>query len=477
MKRTAALAMVGAALLGACTESSDDAPTATGSDTAETTAAPTGTADAEDTGGTTPDDTADEAADEAPDEAPDDTASGTDATTAPSDGSVVSMFAGQDWFAGTIPDRATAADDSAEPIRITMINQENSPAGSFPELRSAAQAAVAFVNAELGGVNGRPIRLEPCITDFSVERSQACAQEAARSGAVVVTSGIDVGANASLPVLEQNGLPLVGGVPATLAEMRSGIATFFSGGVTGAYMAFAEHAAREGRTKIAFAYGEFESFEVPVKEYGVPVAESLGLETELIPFPLIGADMLPVLTAAVDTGADAIVVGAADTACVPTMTTLPQLDFEGQLYLTGACAAPEILAQVPDDIQAQVIFNSEGGADQDAESSLFDAAIERYAAEPAGGAGTVTFRSTMNLWNLLTSLDTVDAASVAEALATSVDVPSFWGHPYTCAEEQVTGMPSLCAPQQQLLRFLDDGGDPPEDASGGWIDVSTLLPS
>jgi len=468
MKRTVALAMVGAALLGACTESSDDgaATTAAAPDTADTTAAPSTSPDTDDdTGDTEPDGTSA------------DSANGADTTTAPSDGSVVSMFAGEAWFAGTIPDGATPADDTAEPIVVTMINQENSPAGSFPELRAAAQAAVAFVNAELGGVNGRPIQLEPCITDFSVERSQACAQQAAQSGAVVVTSGIDVGANASLPVLEQNGLPLVGGVPATLAEMRSGIATFFSGGVTGAYMAFAEHAAREGRTKIAFAYGEFESFEVPVKEYGVPVADSLGLETELIPFPLIGADMLPVLTAAVDTGADAIVVGAADTACVPTMTTLPQLDFAGQLYLTGACAAPEILAQVPDDIQARVIFNSEGGADQDTESSLFDAAIERYATEPAGGAGTVTFRSTMNLWNLLTSLDTVDAASVAEALATSVDVPSFWGHPYTCAEEQVAGMPSLCAPQQQLLRFLDDGDDPPEDASGGWIDVSTLLPS
>ena len=469
MKRTVALAMVGAALLGACTESTDDggAPTAAGSDTtSEPTTAATSAPDG---------DTAD-TADTGSDDETESTAT-TEATAAPSDGSVVSMFAGEEWFAGTIPDGATPADDAADPIRVTMINQENSPAGSFPELRAAAQAAVAFVNAELGGVNGRPIELEPCITDFSVERSQGCAQQAAQSGAVVVTSGIDVGANASLPVLEQNGLPLVGGVPATLAEMRSGIATFFSGGVTGAYMAFAEHAAREGRTKIAFAYGEFESFEVPVKEYGVPVAESLGLETELIPFPLIGADMLPVLTAAVDTGADAIVVGAADTACVPTMTTLPELDFEGQLYLTGACAAPEILAQVPDDVQARVIFNSEGGADQDTESSLFDAAIERYATEPAGGAGTVTFRSTMNLWDLLTSLDTIDAASVAEALATSVDEPSFWGHPYTCDEEQVAGMPSLCAPQQQLLRFLDDGDDPPEDASGGWIDVSTLLAS
>ena len=467
MKGTLAGGRVGALAVAACPVSDSFGGSATpGADSA---AAPT------DAPSSTTGDTA--AGGDTENDAENDSGADTEPSTAPSDGSVVSEFAGEDWFAGTVPDSATAADDDAEPIVIAMINQENSPAGSFPELRAASEAAVAFINAELGGVNGRPIDLRPCITDFSVEKSQACAQEAAQSGAVAVASGIDVGANASLPVLEQNGLPLVGGVPATVAEMRATNATFFSGGTTGAYMAFAEHAAREGRTKIAFAYGEFESFEVPVKEYGVPVAESLGLETELVPFPLIGADMLPVLTAAVDSGADAIVVGAADTACVPTMTMLPELGFEGQLYLTGACAANEILAQVPDDVQAGVIFNSEGGVDQTTESALFDAATERYATEPAGGAGTVTFRSTLNLWNLLTSLDTIDAASVSEALATSVDEPSFWGHPYTCATEQVPGMPSLCAPQQQLLRFIDDGVSQPEDASDGWIDVSTLFPS
>jgi len=472
MKRTLAAVMVGVLALAACTESDSDEGSAT--TTAESTTEPT---DEAATGDTTTVETAESTTDDTAADDSDETEATTEPTTAPSDGSVVSEFAGEEWFAGTVPDSATPADDSLEPIVVAMINQENSPAGSFPELRAASEAAVAFINAELGGVNGRPIDLRPCITDFSVEKSQACAQEAAQSGAVAVTSGIDVGANASLPVLEQNGLPLVGGVPATLAEMRATNATFFSGGTTGAYMAFAEHAAREGRNKIAFAFGEFESFEVPVKEYGVPVAESLGLETELVPFPLIGADMLPVLTAAVDSGADAIVVGAADTACVPTMTLLPELGFDGQLYLTGACAADEILAQIPDDIQADVIFNSEGGVDQTTESALFDAATERYATEPAGGAGTVTFRSTLNLWNLLTSLETVDAAAVSEALATSVDVPSFWGHPYTCATEQVPGMPALCAPQQQLLRFIDDGVSQPEDASDGWIDVSTLLPS
>jgi branched-chain amino acid transport system substrate-binding protein len=402
---------------------------------------------------------------------------GTDATetTSGGDGSIVSAFAGQDWFAGVVPESATAADPSREPIVVGMINQENSPVGSFPEMRAAVEAAFEWINTELGGVNGRPLRLEACITSFSVEQSQACAQRLVQAGAIAVMSGIDITANGSLPVLEQNGVPLVGGVPATLTEMRSSNAFFFSGGIAGAYVAFAAHAHDEGRSKLAIAYGEFESFQVPAEQYGAAVARSLGLEVELLPFPITTTDYLPVLTAAVQSGADAITVGAADTACVPIMTILEDLGFEGQLYLTGACAAEEILDQVPDDVQAKVIFNTEGPVESTNEGQMYQEAVDRFADEEAGGAGTVTFRAALNLWQVLRSLpEDATPADVKSAFQASSAAPSFWGHPYTCDGNQVPGLPALCAPQQGLMRIPVDGSDP-EPAVADWIDVPALV--
>ena len=73
-------------------------------------------------------------------------------TTVASDGSVVSAWAGQPWAFGDVPASATPAEESLDPVVIGMINQENSPVGSYPELRHAVEAAVAWVNAELGGV-------------------------------------------------------------------------------------------------------------------------------------------------------------------------------------------------------------------------------------------------------------------------------------------------------------------------------------
>lgn len=462
MKRTWIGAAVCLTLATACTEA--DKPQAA-TTVAPTTAAPADT--------TPPADTATDDTSATGDTTPADT---TPADTTPaSDGSVIGSFGGQEWFRGVAPYTATPADESQEPIVIGMINQENSPVGSYPEIRAAAEAAVAWVNAELGGVNGRPLVLKSCITSLSTEQSQACAQQLVQDGAVAVMSGIDITASGSLPVLEQNGVPAISVIPTTLAELRSNSDFSFSGSITGAYVAFASHAHDQGSDSMAIAYGDFESFSVPAKEYGAKVAENLGMKVTLIPFGIATTDYLPVVQAALDSGASSITIAAADAACVPIITSLHDLGFDGQLYMVGACAAEQILAQIPDDIQAEVIFNSEGPIGEVTEGQMFTAATEKYATEPAGGAGTVGFRAAMNLWAAMVDLQgEVTPQALIEQLRSAVDQPSFWGHPYTCDGQQVPGFPAMCSPQQTLFRTPVDGGSQ-EDVSGGWIDVPSLL--
>ena len=59
---------------------------------------------------------------------------------------------------------------AGDPIVIGFQNPEGDPAGSFPEYRFGAEAAVGYINNELGGIGadlaagkpGRPIKLEVC---------------------------------------------------------------------------------------------------------------------------------------------------------------------------------------------------------------------------------------------------------------------------------------------------------------------------
>jgi branched-chain amino acid transport system substrate-binding protein len=392
-----------------------------------------------------------------------------------SDGSIVSVYAGEPWFAGTIPAAGVAADESLPPVVVGMINTENAPTGSFPELRAAVGAAINWINAELGGVNGRPIDLVTCITSFDVAMSQACAQEMVQGNADIVISGIDLTSNGSLPILEQNDIPVISALPTTLTELKSTNTYSFSGSITGAYVAFADHAFANGADSIALAYGDFESFAVPATEYGAKVAENLGMDVTLIPFGIVTTDFLPVVQAALDSEADAIVVAAADSACSPIMNAIADFGYEGQLYMVGACAAGEIIAQIDDDVQSRVIFNSEGPPNTDGvEGPLFLDVTNRYSDEPAGGAGTVSFRAMMNVWAALARVDGELTPEAIRAEFATPATPSFWGHPYTCDGQQVPGLPALCSPQQSLFSLPDDSGDA-VPAGDEWIDVPALV--
>jgi branched-chain amino acid transport system substrate-binding protein len=373
---------------------------------------------------------------------------------------VVERYAGEDWFLGALPDAPTAADPDADPIVIGMINQEDTPLGSYPEIRRAVEAGVEFVNTELGGVDGHPIELRTCITSFNPEQSAACAQELEQAEVVALVGGLDVTSNGSIPVLEQNGIPQVGGIPANLVEQKSDVTFFLSGGVTGALAAFLQDTADNGGTSAVVAYGEFESFSVAVSDYAVPVAESLGIELETVSFPLNATDFLPLLTRASASNPDSIIVAAAGAACAPIMQTYQDLEIEAQLYLVGACADAEIISAA-DGAEEGVIFNSEGPptGEGEVEGGIFSSVNELYANDEAGGAGTVGLRSFLDLYGVLDGLgaERISREAILDTMRAAVDEPGFWGHSYTCDGQQVAGLPALCAPQQSLIEVAPNG--------------------
>jgi hypothetical protein len=99
------------------------------------------------------------------------TSPATKASTADSAGSTTP---GTDSPTSSEAPAAAMPEPEGEPIVIAMISQESGPA-ALPDSRLAAEAAVAYVNAELGGAAGRPLQLETCVTDGSPEQSSSCA--------------------------------------------------------------------------------------------------------------------------------------------------------------------------------------------------------------------------------------------------------------------------------------------------------------
>lgn len=374
-------------------------------------------------------------------------------------------------LADLVPDQPTKA--TGEPIRLGMINQENTPAGSYPELSQAVMAATTFINEQMGGVNGRPIEVDVCNTQFSAEGSTACGQRYVEEGVPAVLGGIDVFGNA-IDTLNENGVPFIGGIPVSTQSVQSPNSFQWSGGSWGATVAFATFATKElGAKKIAIVYGDFGSI-AHSAEVGKAVAERAGAEVQLVPYPIMSTDISSALTAAAASEPDAVFLLASDAGCRAGFDGLASLGLDADLFFVGACAVPSIIAEAGPAKTNDVYFNVEGpiADSSDHDMALYSGIIGEYGdgLDPIG-AGTVTFRAFMNLYLVLNEVgDDITPESITTALRGKVDAPSFGGHDYTCDGKQFEGLPAMCSPQQVIAQMHDGK----LAQVGDWIDVGKI---
>lgn len=370
------------------------------------------------------------------------------------------------------PDKPTIA--TGEPINLGMINQDNTVAGSFPELSLAVKAGIEFINKEMGGIKGRPLTLEVCNTEFSAEGSTNCAQKFVQQKFPAVLGGIDVFGN-GIETLAQNKIPYVGGIPVSSQSFTAPNSFQWSGGSQAAAVAFAWYASKELQAKkVSIIFGEFGSIAASA-QIGKKVLEDNGVSVQMVPYPVMSTDLSPAINAAASSSPDAIFVLAADSGCKGGFDGISALGIEVASFYVGACAAPGIISQVDVAKTNGAFFNVEGpiaDGPPTPDGKLYSGVIAKYGngLDPVG-AGTVTFRSLMNLYVILNQINgDITPASITAALEATVNAPSFAGHPYTCDHKQFEGLPAVCSPQQILARIDDRKLSQITE----WIDVGAI---
>lgn len=373
-----------------------------------------------------------------------------------------------------LPDSPVVAD--GEPIRIGMINTDTGPANTFPELTQATRAGIQWINEELGGVDGRPLELFPCDTEFSGTGSASCGQQMVDKRVVAVLGGIDV-FDDGVKVLEDNGIPLVGGIPVGFNTVTSPISFQFSGGSWSGDVSFAYH-----MTEVLGA----ESASIVYSDYG-PVADGAewtkrallraGIpesDINMVPMPVVAEDMLSPMTAANETDPDAMLVLIAGSGCAAAFQAAQDIGITAQQYYSGGCL--EAAEPFGMDKVEGYIFNIENVIEGDPpDSVLYNAVIERYGGGmEAAGAGTVSFKSLINLYDQLLEVggENVSSEALIDSLRSAVDHRSYMGAPYTCDGKQMAAkLPAICSPQQ-ILTTLRDGE---LVQISDWIDISAYV--
>ena len=209
--------------------------------------------------------------DAAVDEAPTETASGAtdappDETTAETTAEAPAPTAGEEPSATTVDTaEAPSGEATGEPFRIGVQNPEGDPNGSFPEFSLSIQAAADYVNAELGGLQGRPIEIVLCKAIITPDDSQRCANELSADGVDLAISTIDFFGN-HYAIYKGSDIPVLSITPITIADFTSpGVyAIGAGGGCLGVHTGLMQ-----------FATAEIEELEgITVSKVGVPWADT-----------------------------------------------------------------------------------------------------------------------------------------------------------------------------------------------------------
>ena len=324
----AALAVTLSLAVTACGSDSDDtATTDAPADTAAvaTEAAPADTAAADTTADTTPADSA----------APADTsASGTTDASA-SEGVTDHSVA--------IPEQAGPADESLDPVVIGVINMdEGTP--SFPDVSAGIDAATALINAELGGIQGRPVEIKHCSVGVDQASNQQCAQDFANDDTLnLVIDGYVFGSGYTLPILEAAGLPTLIQTPLTQPDFNATNAWAYQGGNAGGTAGTAAYAAKFlDAQDIVIIGSDNDTLRAAVQTIeALPSVQGRNISTTYV--SETAADITADVQVSGALEADAVLSLVNSAQCLQVAQTLQDVGVTAPVISTATCAVPSTL--------------------------------------------------------------------------------------------------------------------------------------
>jgi len=367
-----------------------------------------------------------------------------------------------------------AGEATGEPFVIGVQNLEGDPAGSFPEYSLGVQAAVDYVNTELGGLQGRPIEIELCKSIVAPDDSQRCANELSASGVEMAISTLNFFGN-HFSIYQGSDIPVVVGTPITIADFTTeGVYSIGAGGgCLGVHTGLVEFATNQIEDELGIevnkvgvpwadtppgvvCYNDLEAKPLDVLNGSEPgTSARAGEKPELtyvgVPIAPAAPDVTPQATEVLDFEPDVIIYSAQGADCWNFVDALGRLGWTPQdipLVLSGACTDFEA-QRAAGPLAEGVYFMGSGNSllspleSQEPGKNLDDATTYQEKGSEYGlsdddlfkGFATQGFSVIMNIWEVANAIDgEVSGQAIADAFeATDGTGSTFGAAPLNCA--------------------------------------------
>jgi Periplasmic binding protein len=307
---------------------------------------------------------------------------------------------------------------SGEPIKLMTMNVVNSEINSA-EIQESAEARADIINEE-GGINGRPVEIVNCNTKLDPNVSVQCARQAASENVAAVVGSL-VFFPQVYPLLEQAGIPFIGGLGITPEELEAKISFPVGGGEPAWFFGEAKAFQDLGVKHPAFITCEPEacllSYEV-FEEGWDNLGESGSIPKIILPEGQ--TDMTSIAAAATEGETDGIVLSVYDSVNNQLIKAIRQTGFKGPLITNATNISTETIESLGKTNSEELYVSGLGlpATSQQPPAVVYREAMEKY--EPKANLtefGTNAWAATDLFVKLAENIKgEVDSSSVKEAL-------------------------------------------------------------
>jgi branched-chain amino acid transport system substrate-binding protein len=251
--------------------------------------------------------------------------------------------------------KAGAADASQTPITVGWVNAQGG-ANEIPEATFAAQAAVKYVNAELGGIGGHPLALKTCFIASAEEEGQKCGQQLLNDSKVsMIVFGAVVTGNQALESTVDGKKPIMVGVSAAPSDSTAKNAYLLYGDQThvlGPWGTYARDVVKAKTAAVVYPSQAGANTAAAAAKKGL---EDAGITVKSVGYDPQATDLLGPLTAAGGQSADVVVPMTDAAGCVNLAKALKQIGSSKPVVSNPLCLSPQV-AQGLGDLPVGWVF-------------------------------------------------------------------------------------------------------------------------
>ena len=209
------------------------------------------------------------------------------------------------------------ANSSLAPVTIGFVNQQGGPQVIGQHATDGAEMAVNYINKELGGVDGHPVKLDTCFIASAEEEGNGCAQKflANKSIDVIAMGAVVIGDQSFYTTLGGK-LPVIGGVaPLRIDGQQKNTAVLF-GDATSVLGPFGTYGQDVLHAKTAAVLYPNTASATPGALATQAALKAAGISVKMGPYPANATDLTGVLASTGAATADMVIPAVAAPDCV-----------------------------------------------------------------------------------------------------------------------------------------------------------------